>query len=196
MTAQRPLGLGTHIFVPDADAAAEFYRAAFGATELIRHHLPDGRILFVELAFGPDKLLLSQEIPELDARAPATVGGSPVMLLLELDDVTPPLPARSPGVRRSNDQWPRCSGASATGSCVTPTATAGLCAPVASSSLRTRSPNAYPARKPKSPRGRTLDSSQRTRAPQFSARIARTSRGRAAPGGCSTGWTYRRPPRA
>lgn len=87
MTQQRPLGLGTHIFVPDADSAVEFYRAAFGATELIRHNLPDGRVLFVELAFGPDKLLLSQEISELDALAPDSVGGSPVMLLLELDDV-------------------------------------------------------------------------------------------------------------
>ena len=87
MTQRRPLGLGTHIFVPDADAAVAFYRAAFGATELIRHHLPDGRVLFVELAFGPDKLLLSQEISELDALAPARLGGSPVMLLLELDDV-------------------------------------------------------------------------------------------------------------
>lgn len=87
MTPDRPLGLGTHIFVPDADAAVAFYRAAFGATELIRHRLPDGRVMFVELAFGPDKLLVSEEIAELDALAPATLGGSPVMLLLELDDV-------------------------------------------------------------------------------------------------------------
>jgi PhnB protein len=87
MIHQRPLGLGTHIFVPDADAAVAFYREAFGATEIIRHRLPDGRVLFVELAFGPDKLLLSEEIEELGALAPATLGGSPVMLLLELDDV-------------------------------------------------------------------------------------------------------------
>lgn len=87
MTRQRPLGLGTHIFVPDADAAVAFYGEAFGAAQLIRHHLPDGRVLFVELAFGPDKLLLSEEITELNALAPATLGGSPVMLLLELDDV-------------------------------------------------------------------------------------------------------------
>src|SRR3712207_9236953 len=36
---------------------------------------------------GPDKLLLSEEIEELNAVAPTTLGGSPVMLLLELDDV-------------------------------------------------------------------------------------------------------------
>ena len=87
MTRSRPLGLGTHIFVPDAEAAVTFYREAFGAAELIRHRLPDGRVLFVELAVGPDKLLLSEEIRELNAVSPRTLGGSPVMLLLELDDV-------------------------------------------------------------------------------------------------------------
>jgi uncharacterized glyoxalase superfamily protein PhnB len=87
MTRTRPLGLGTHIFVPDADAAVAFYTDAFGAAEIIRHRLPDGRVLFVELAVGPDKLLLSEEIAELSALAPATRLGSPVMLLLELDDV-------------------------------------------------------------------------------------------------------------
>jgi uncharacterized glyoxalase superfamily protein PhnB len=87
MTRQRPLGLGTHIFVPNADAAVAFYSEAFGAAELIRHRLPDGRVLFVELAVGPDKLLLSEELTELNALTPATLGGSPVMLLLELEDV-------------------------------------------------------------------------------------------------------------
>ncbi|HKX14853.1 MAG TPA: VOC family protein [Propionibacteriaceae bacterium] len=87
MTGQRPLGLGTHIFVTDAEAAVAFYTEVFGAAELIRHRLPDGRVLFVELAVGPDKLLLSEEITELNAVAPPALGGSPVMLLLELDDV-------------------------------------------------------------------------------------------------------------
>ena len=87
MTRLRPLGLGTHIFVTDPDAAVAFYREAFGAAELIRHRLPDGRVLFVELAVGPDKLLISEEIRELNALSPTTLGGSPVLLLLELDDV-------------------------------------------------------------------------------------------------------------
>jgi PhnB protein len=87
MTRIRPLGLGAHIFVPDANAAVAFYRDVFDATELIRHRLPDGRVLFVELALGPDKLLISEEIAELGALAPTTLGGSPVLLLLELEDV-------------------------------------------------------------------------------------------------------------
>lgn len=44
-------------------------------------------MLFVELALGPAKLLVSSEIPELDAISPTTLGGSPVLLLLEIDDV-------------------------------------------------------------------------------------------------------------
>ncbi len=87
MSEQRPLGLGSHIFVTDADAAVRFYRQAFHATELFRNSLPDGRVLFVELAFGPAKLLVSEEITELGAVAPTTLGGSPVLLLLEIDDV-------------------------------------------------------------------------------------------------------------
>jgi len=44
MTRRRPLGLGTHIFVPNADAAVAFHTEAFAAAELIRHRLPDGRV--------------------------------------------------------------------------------------------------------------------------------------------------------
>ena len=87
MSDQRPLGLSPHIFVTDADAAIAFYRDVFGATELFRQTLPDGTVLFVELAVGPAKLLVSQEVPALGALAPPTLGGSPVLLLLETDQV-------------------------------------------------------------------------------------------------------------
>jgi PhnB protein len=86
MTGRRPLGLTPHLFVRDADAAAAFYRRAFGAAELLRTSLPDGRVLFVELAVGAGRLLLSEETPSLNALAPPTIGGSPVLLLLEVDD--------------------------------------------------------------------------------------------------------------
>ncbi|MGH9243210.1 MAG: VOC family protein [Acidimicrobiales bacterium] len=87
MADERPLALSSHIFVRDADAAVAFYRDVFGAAELIRNTLPDGTVLFVELAFGPAKLLVSEETPELGALAPPTIGGSPVLLMLEYDDV-------------------------------------------------------------------------------------------------------------
>jgi PhnB protein len=84
--AQRPRGLAPHLFVRDADGAVAFYRSAFGAAELLRTRLPDGRVLFVELAVGDGRLLLSEETPSLNALAPPTIGGSPVLLLLEVDE--------------------------------------------------------------------------------------------------------------
>ena len=86
MTAQRPLGLTPHLFVRDTDAAVAFYRTAFGAAELLRNSLPDGRVMFVELAVGPARLLVSEETPTLGALAPPTIGGSPVMLHVEVED--------------------------------------------------------------------------------------------------------------
>jgi len=79
--------LTPHIFVRGADAAVAFYRRAFAAEELVRQTLPDGRVLFIELAVGPARLLLSEEMPSLHALAPPSIGGSPMLLLLEVDDV-------------------------------------------------------------------------------------------------------------
>jgi PhnB protein len=86
MTSQRPTGLTPHLFVRDTDAAVAFYRTAFGAAELLRNSLPDGRVLFVELAVGPARLLLSEETPSLGALAPPTLGGTPVLLHVEVAD--------------------------------------------------------------------------------------------------------------
>jgi PhnB protein len=87
MNPTRPRGLTPHVFVRDADAATRFYAQAFGATEVLRNTLPDGRLLLVELALGAGRLLVSEETPSLGALAPPSVGGSPVMLMLEIDDV-------------------------------------------------------------------------------------------------------------
>jgi uncharacterized glyoxalase superfamily protein PhnB len=70
-----------------ADAAVSFYKAAFAAEELFRQTLPDGRILFIEVAVGPGRLLISGETPSLGGLAPPTIGGSAVLLLLETEDV-------------------------------------------------------------------------------------------------------------
>lgn len=86
MSGQRPRSLTPHLFVRDADGAVAFYRSAFGAAELLRTRLPDGRVLFVELAVGAGRLLLSEETPSLNALAPPTLGGSPVLLLLDVED--------------------------------------------------------------------------------------------------------------
>jgi PhnB protein len=87
LTSSRPRGLYPHLFVLGADAACDFYRRGFGASELLRNTLGDGTVLFIELAIGDGRLLISEETPALRALAPPTIGGSPVMLYIEVDDV-------------------------------------------------------------------------------------------------------------
>lgn len=87
MMRTRPQGLTPHVFVRGADDAVRFYRRAFAAEEIFRQTLPDGRVLFIEVAVGPGRLLISEETPSLNALAPPSIGGSPVLLLLEVDDV-------------------------------------------------------------------------------------------------------------
>jgi uncharacterized glyoxalase superfamily protein PhnB len=83
----RPVAVTPHLFVRNTDQAVSFYEDAFGAVELFRNTLPDGAVLFVELALGQGRVLISEETPALNALAPATIGGSPVMLLIEVEDV-------------------------------------------------------------------------------------------------------------
>jgi PhnB protein len=62
-----------YIRVRDADAAIRYYTEAFGAKERMRLTEPSGRIGHAELAFGQaGVLMLSDEYPEYDLRAPQT----------------------------------------------------------------------------------------------------------------------------
>jgi PhnB protein len=87
MKPSRAISLTPHVFVRDVPAAIEFYRKAFGAVEVFRNMLPDGTLLFVDLAIGGGRLVLSEETPQLKAFSPQTIGDSPVLLLLEVEDV-------------------------------------------------------------------------------------------------------------
>src|SRR5260370_40489253 len=59
-----------------AAAAIEFYRRAFGATELLRLTEPGGRIGHAEIKVGGTVLMLSDEYPEYGVQGPATLGGT------------------------------------------------------------------------------------------------------------------------
>lgn len=86
MTAPRPVSLTPHLFVHDARAAVAFYEEVFGGHEILRQAMPDGTLLFSEIALGDARLLLSEETPSLGALAPPTIGGSPVLLTIAVDD--------------------------------------------------------------------------------------------------------------
>src|SRR4029453_18896891 len=75
-----------HIVVQDANRAAAFYRDAFGAEELSRIPTPDGRLMSVQLRIGDGLLHISDEFPELGVVAPPSIGGTSVILALDVAD--------------------------------------------------------------------------------------------------------------
>jgi uncharacterized glyoxalase superfamily protein PhnB len=81
--------LTPHVVVQGADRAAAFYRDAFGAEEVSRIPTPDGRLMSVEMRIGGGSLHLADEFPELGVLAPPSLGGTPVVLALEVADAEP-----------------------------------------------------------------------------------------------------------
>jgi PhnB protein len=80
------MSITAHIVVQGAEAAVAFYRNAFGAAEISRIPTPDGRLMSVELSVGSSSLHLADEFPEWGVLAPPSVGGTAVVLQLDVDD--------------------------------------------------------------------------------------------------------------
>jgi len=82
--------LSPHLFVSDAAAAIDFYKRAFGATELTRHLAPDQkRIMHAALLINGATVMLCDEFPEYSGgkrSAPDALGGTPVVLHLQMED--------------------------------------------------------------------------------------------------------------
>ncbi|HEX6760828.1 MAG TPA: VOC family protein [Propionibacteriaceae bacterium] len=63
-----------------------FYRDAFGAEEVSRIPVPDGRLMSVQLRIGDGLLHIADEFPEMGVLAPPSIGGTPVVLALDVAD--------------------------------------------------------------------------------------------------------------
>jgi uncharacterized glyoxalase superfamily protein PhnB len=72
---------------PNAAAAIEFYKTAFGAVETARMPDPNGKIMHAELKIGDSIVMLSDEFPEMGGKSATTLGGSPVALHFYTEDV-------------------------------------------------------------------------------------------------------------
>jgi PhnB protein len=71
----------------DAAKAIRFYQEVFGATELARLPMPDGKVGHAEIQIGDSRLMLADEFSEWDARSAQSLGGSPVIIHLYVEDV-------------------------------------------------------------------------------------------------------------
>src|SRR5262245_48186786 len=88
----KPIPDGYHTVTPylvckGAAAAIDFYKKAFGATELMRMNGPGGCIGHAEIKIGNSPIMLADEFPEMGAKSPKSLGGSPITILLYVDNV-------------------------------------------------------------------------------------------------------------
>jgi uncharacterized glyoxalase superfamily protein PhnB len=70
-----------------AAQAIEFYKQAFGATELFRLAEPTGRIGHAEIKIGGITIMLSDEYPECGIQGPEKLGGTTFALHLHCNNV-------------------------------------------------------------------------------------------------------------
>lgn len=75
-----------HLVARDAAAALAFYVRAFGAVERYRLVEPSGKIGHAEITVGDAVVMVCDEYPDFGAVSPAAYGGSPVKLLIYVDD--------------------------------------------------------------------------------------------------------------
>jgi len=76
-----------YLCVSDANAAIDFYKAAFGAKEMFRLAEPSGKIGHAELQIASTDIMLSDEYPEYGSLSPQSIGGSSVRIHLDVTDV-------------------------------------------------------------------------------------------------------------
>ena len=75
-----------YLIVNGAAAAIDFYTSVLGATERMRMEGPDDKVGHAELEIGQSVIMLADEHPEVDARGPKTIGGTPVSLHVYVED--------------------------------------------------------------------------------------------------------------
>ena len=88
----KPIPEGHHTVTPylavkGGVEALEFYKRAFGATELNRLIIPDGRLGHAEFRIGDSVIMLADEFPEYGGKSPKSLGGTPVTIHLYVEDV-------------------------------------------------------------------------------------------------------------
>jgi uncharacterized glyoxalase superfamily protein PhnB len=87
----KPIPEGMHSVTPHlvcagAAKAIDFYKQAFGATELARLPGPQGKIMHAAVRIGDSTVMLTDEMPEWGSLGPKALKGSPVTIHLYVPD--------------------------------------------------------------------------------------------------------------
>ncbi|EGW21043.1 MULTISPECIES: VOC family protein [Methylobacter] len=88
----KPIPDGYHSITPylmikGASEAIEFYKRAFGATEIFRLSHPNGQIGHAEIKIGDSSVMLADPCEQGAFRTPQSLGGSSVALHVYVKDV-------------------------------------------------------------------------------------------------------------
>lgn len=91
MASVKPIPDGYHSVTPylicdRATEAIEYYKKAFGATELFRMD-HEGKVGHAELKIGDSPIMLADEYPQMGYRSPKSLGGTPVSIMIYVEDV-------------------------------------------------------------------------------------------------------------
>jgi PhnB protein len=91
MANVKPIPDGYHsvtpyLIVKGAGDAIDFYKKAFGAVELFRME-HQGKVGHAELKIGDSPIMLADEFPEMKYFGPKTLGGTPVSLMIYVENV-------------------------------------------------------------------------------------------------------------
>jgi PhnB protein len=91
MTQTRKVPKGYHSVQPylmfvNCREAMAFYGKVFNALEKLVMETPEGRIAHAEIVIGDSVLMMADENPGIEAFAAAHYGGSPVSLMVYVDD--------------------------------------------------------------------------------------------------------------
>jgi len=90
--AVKPIPDGYHSVTPymivkGAAKAIDFYKNAFGATELMRFPGPNNTVMHAEIKIGDSVVMLADEHESGPYRSPMAVGGTPISLMVYVEDV-------------------------------------------------------------------------------------------------------------
>jgi PhnB protein len=76
-----------YLVIDGAARAIDFYKKAFGAKEINREPLPDGKLMHATIQIGDSMIMMSDEFPGGDTQAPTSAAATTVNLHITSKDV-------------------------------------------------------------------------------------------------------------